>query len=95
MTERLKSPYDETITYDEMIEKVNIFVRNPLGEVQYAEEIKKFEIALFDQVIKNYINKKTEIGIYMYAINYKRNAENIPKDYKTGGEVQIKEYDDF
>lgn len=94
MTERLKSPYDETITYDEMIEKVNIFVRNPLGEVQYAEEIKKFEIALFDQVIKNYINKKTEIGIYMYAINYKRNAENIPKDYKTGGEVQIKEYDD-
>ncbi len=30
----------------------------------------------------------------MYAINYKRNAENIPKDYKTGGEVQIKEYDD-
>ncbi len=48
MTERLKSPYDETITYDEMIEKVNIFVRNPLGEVQYAKEIKKFEIALFN-----------------------------------------------
>ena len=94
MIEWLNRPYDETITYEEPLEKVNVFDRNPFGEIQYAEEIKKFEIALFDQVIKNYINKKTEIGVYMYAINYKRNSENIPKDYKTGGEVQIKDYDD-
>ena len=66
------------------MEKVNIFVRNALGEVQYAEEIKNFEIALYENVIKNYINKKTEIGVYMYAINYNRNPDNIPKDYKTG-----------
>lgn len=94
MTQRLKAPYDETITYEKPLEKVNIFVRNALGEVQYAEEIKNFEIALYENIIKNYINKKTEIGVYMYAINYNRNPDNIPKDYKTGGEVQIRDYDD-
>lgn len=94
MIERLKRPYDETIAYEMPVEKVNVFVKNPFGEIQYAEEVKRFEIVLFDQFIKNYINKKTEIGIYMYAINYKKNSGNIPMDYKTGEEVQIKDYDD-
>lgn len=94
MIERLNSPYDDTITYEKPLKKVNYFTKNPTGEVQYAEEIEKFEMLLFDQIIKNYINRKTEIGVYMYAINYKKNAEDIPKDYKTGGEVQIKDHGD-
>ncbi|MDQ2086595.1 DUF4149 domain-containing protein [Herbivorax sp. ANBcel31] len=94
MIEKIDRPYDETITYEEPIEDVGVFTRNPMGEIQYAEEIQMFEAVLFDEIISNYTNRKTELGVYMYAINYKRNPENIPKDYKTGGEVQIREYDD-
>lgn len=94
MVERLERPYDETISYEEPLEKVNYFTKNSTGEVQYAEEIERFEMVLYDQIVKNYINRKTEIGVYMYTINYKRNADNIPKDYKTGGEVQIRDYGD-
>lgn len=95
MAESIKTPYDESIIYQEPINykdtpEAIFLAKNPIGELLYS-----INFSIFSGLITNTTKRKNEIAVYLYAIDYKNNPEDIPIDYFTGQKVKVEYFSDY
>lgn len=94
MSELTKRPHNnKLIIAEEPISTKDLaelyLIKNPVGEVLYS-----VTYHMFSELTTSIASRKNKIAVYLYAIDYRNNPDDIPIDYFTGQKVKIEDFPD-